>query len=175
MAIYVQDLHVGAFRGIKDLKVEQLNHINLIVGDNNCGKTSVLEALLLLRNPYNFSNVLRVARLRDQDNSLFTGHASAFENFSSLFPRPSKKPVIHLSAGVRTSSLSGTETAECTIEGEWTRILLDSSDALLSMNGPFPRKNVRTSGLPAEAEAFHGMLTAIAEGQSQIVCKVHSG
>ena len=68
MAIYIQNLHVQSFRGIKDLEVERLNHINLIVGDNNCGKTSVLEALLLLRGPSDFSNVLRVARLRDQDN-----------------------------------------------------------------------------------------------------------
>ena len=96
MAIYIQNLHVQSFRGIKDLEVERLNHINLIVGDNNCGKTSVLEALLLLRGPSDFSNVLRVARLRDQDNSLFTGRASAFENFYNLFLQPSKKPTIHL-------------------------------------------------------------------------------
>ena len=73
MAIYIENLHVHTFRGIRDLTAEHLNHINLIVGDNNCGKTSVLESLLMLRDPADFSNVLRVARLRDQDNSLFTG------------------------------------------------------------------------------------------------------
>ena len=123
MAIYIQNLHVQSFRGIKDLEVERLNHINLIVGDNNCGKTSVLEALLLLRGPSDFSNVLRVARLRDQDNSLFTGRASAFENFYSLFLQPSKKPTIHLSADINRFTLFGPETVECTINGEWTRIL----------------------------------------------------
>lgn len=164
MAVYIQDLRVRSFRGIKDLNVEQLNHINLIVGDNNCGKTSVLEALLLLRDPSDFSNVLRVARLRDQDNSLFTGRASAFENFYNLFPQPSEKPMIHLSADVHQSTLFGPETAECTINGEWTRILLDSGDALQSVRIPFSHRNARASALPSEAEAFNGTLTAAIDG-----------
>ena len=164
MAIYIQNLHVQSFRGIKDLEVERLNHINLIVGDNNCGKTSVLEALLLLRGPSDFSNVLRVARLRDQDNSLFTGRASAFENFYNLFLQPSKKPTIHLSADINRFTLFGPETVECTINGEWTRILLDSSDALQSMRAPLLHRNVQTSMLPSEAEAFRGILTAVENG-----------
>ena len=160
MAVYIQNLHVHTFRGLRELTAEHLNHINLIVGDNNCGKTSVLEALLLLRNPADFSNVLRVARLRDQDNSLFTGKASAYENFYNLFPQPSKEPLIHLSALVRL--LGGEEETECTVSGEWTRILLDSSDALRPVRGPFLYK--RGSELPSEAEAFDGILTAVTDG-----------
>ena len=164
MAIYIQNLYIRSFRGIRDLEVERLNHINLIVGDNNCGKTSVLEAILLLRDPYNFSNVMRVARLRDQNNSLFTGRASAFENFCSLFLQPSKDPVIHLSAGLYPSAWGSVDVTECTIKGEWSRILLDSGDALQSMHSSFPRKGIRMSALPSEAEAFNGTLTAIVNG-----------
>ena len=160
MAIYIQNLHVHTFRGIRNLMAEDLNHINLIVGDNNCGKTSVLEALLMLRDPANFSNVLRVARLRDQDNSLFTGKSSAYENFYNLFPQPSTEPLIHLSALVRW--FGGEEKAECTVEGEWTRILLDTSDAIRSMREPFPYK--KSYELPSEADAFDGMLTAVTDG-----------
>ncbi len=162
MAIYIQKLHIQSFRGIRDLKAERLNHINLIVGDNNCGKTSVLEALLLLRDPLDFSNVLRVARLRDQDNSLFTGRASAFENFGNLFPQPSKEPWIHLSAVVHRPGSDGLEDTETTLVGAWTRILLDSDDAMLSMRERFPRKSLPQ--LPSEAEAFDGMLTAVTDG-----------
>ena len=53
MAIQIDKFNIHGFRGIQELTVENLNHINLIVGDNNCGKTSVLEALLLLRKQYN--------------------------------------------------------------------------------------------------------------------------
>ena len=44
MAI-ISRLMVEKFRGINNLKIDNLNRINLFVGDNNCGKTSVMEAL----------------------------------------------------------------------------------------------------------------------------------
>ena len=159
MAIYIENLHVHTFRGLRDLTAEHLNHINLIVGDNNCGKTSVLEALLMLRDPADFSNILRVARLRDQDNSLFTGKASTFENFYNLFPQPSKEPLIHLSALVQSSRRE--EKVECTVNGEWTRIHLDSNGMLWSVRGPSSFKRMRE--LPSEAYAFVGVLTATAD------------
>lgn len=50
MAI-ISDLNIKRFRGIRDLKIASLDRVNLIVGDNNCGKTSVLEALQLSGHP----------------------------------------------------------------------------------------------------------------------------
>ena len=45
-------LQLKNFRGFRDLKVEPLKRINLITGQNNTGKTSVLEALrILLAHP----------------------------------------------------------------------------------------------------------------------------
>ena len=41
MAIQIDKFNIHGFRGIQELTVENLNHINLIVGDNNCGKTRV--------------------------------------------------------------------------------------------------------------------------------------
>ena len=35
-------LRIDHFRGIRDLNIEHLTSINVIVGDNNCGKTSVI-------------------------------------------------------------------------------------------------------------------------------------
>jgi AAA15 family ATPase/GTPase len=54
-----QALTIENFRGINNLNVEDLKQINLLVGRNNCGKTSILEALFLLSGmsnpqlPYN--------------------------------------------------------------------------------------------------------------------------
>ena len=61
----ITSLLIRDFRGIHELSIPMLNRVNLIVGDNNCGKTSVLEAILLLRNPRDLSNLFRVAKLRD--------------------------------------------------------------------------------------------------------------
>ena len=41
-------LHIQNFRGFNALKIDQLSGINLIVGKNNSGKTSLLEAIFLL-------------------------------------------------------------------------------------------------------------------------------
>ena len=36
----IDSLMIDSFRGIKDLYLENLNNVNLIVGPNNSGKTS---------------------------------------------------------------------------------------------------------------------------------------
>ena len=84
MAIHIENLKIEQFRGIRQLSVPHLNHINLIVGDNNCGKTSFLEALLLLRDPGDFTNTLRIARMRD--SLAMYGGISAYESLLTLFP-----------------------------------------------------------------------------------------
>ena len=44
----LKSLHIKNFRGLRDLKIEPLKRVNLITGQNNTGKTGVLEALVLL-------------------------------------------------------------------------------------------------------------------------------
>ena len=41
----LDSLMIKNFRSLADLKVEKLGRVNLIVGKNNSGKSSVLEAL----------------------------------------------------------------------------------------------------------------------------------
>lgn len=44
----LKDIHIQNYRGIKDLHIKDFKRINLLVGDNNSGKTSILEALAIL-------------------------------------------------------------------------------------------------------------------------------
>jgi AAA15 family ATPase/GTPase len=44
----LKSLHIKNFRCFRDLKIEPLKRINLITGQNNTGKTCILEALVLL-------------------------------------------------------------------------------------------------------------------------------
>ena len=44
----LQSLHIQNFRGLRDVRVDELSRINLVTGRNNAGKTTLLEALLLL-------------------------------------------------------------------------------------------------------------------------------
>jgi predicted ATPase len=44
----LKSLQIKNFRGLRDLRIEPLKRVNLITGQNNAGKTGVLEALVLL-------------------------------------------------------------------------------------------------------------------------------
>ena len=89
MAKHLKQFSVAMFRGISDLNVENTSDINILVGDNNIGKTSVLEALMLLRNPEYFINTVNVARLRDTRNFYSPFRVSNYESFLSLFSKNS--------------------------------------------------------------------------------------
>lgn len=56
-----KSIQIQNFRGLRDLRIEDLGRVNLLVGANNVGKTSVLEALALLhmhRNGYELNQIL---------------------------------------------------------------------------------------------------------------------
>jgi AAA15 family ATPase/GTPase len=44
----LKSVSINNFRGFKNLEIKDLKPVSLLIGKNNCGKTSVLEALLLL-------------------------------------------------------------------------------------------------------------------------------
>lgn len=46
----LQTLKIEKFRGFKEFKLHNLGRLNLLVGTNNSGKTSILEAIQLLRS-----------------------------------------------------------------------------------------------------------------------------
>ena len=152
----INSLTIQDFRGIHALSMPTLNRINLIVGDNNCGKTSVLEAVLLLRNPSDLSNLYRVAKLRDA--AVFSSGITLYENFTYMFPQKED----HLSISV--AAVCDNVPVECTITGEKKQILIDASEMRKS---PISRYNppVSHSG-EMEAESFNGTIFYKQEGTS---------
>lgn len=64
MARHIKKLKITAFRGIKDLKVDEFADINILVGGNNCGKTSLLEILKILSQPQDIGGLIKVALSR---------------------------------------------------------------------------------------------------------------
>jgi AAA15 family ATPase/GTPase len=69
MARYIKELNIGAFRGIQNLKLNDLGDINILVGDNNSGKTSVLEAVKIMENPTDMGSIALVAGSRRSMNT----------------------------------------------------------------------------------------------------------
>jgi AAA domain, putative AbiEii toxin, Type IV TA system len=63
----LESINIQQFRGVRDLELQNLGLINLLVGINNSGKTSVLEALNIYCHPLDLRTWLSTARLREQE------------------------------------------------------------------------------------------------------------
>ncbi|MDD9868605.1 MAG: AAA family ATPase [Gammaproteobacteria bacterium] len=61
---FFKNLRIGNFRGIKSLEINDLARVNLFVGKNNCGKTSVLEAAFLLSGMSNANLIVTMQNHR---------------------------------------------------------------------------------------------------------------
>ncbi|MEA5470740.1 AAA family ATPase, partial [Spirulina sp. 06S082] len=65
-----KDLQIQGFRGFQDIELSNLGQVNLIVGTNNSGKTSLLEAISIFCNPLNPFRWLEVSKRRFFFNSI---------------------------------------------------------------------------------------------------------
>lgn len=61
----LREMRIEGFRGIRSLELENLHPVNLIIGENNSGKTTVLEAIQLLKGQDVLSNLYQVAYKRE--------------------------------------------------------------------------------------------------------------
>ena len=70
---YIKSIEINDFRGVRELTISDLSSINLIVGDNNSGKTTIMEAIqLLFADP----SLGAIKRIIDQRTLLKTGKSS---------------------------------------------------------------------------------------------------
>lgn len=65
MPLPFEHLSITAFRGLRQLTLEKLGRVNLLVGFNDSGKTSVLEAIALMARPLDPTWWLRLAQQRE--------------------------------------------------------------------------------------------------------------
>ena len=150
MAIYIERLNIDCFRGIQGLILDNLNHVNIIAGDNNSGKTSVLEAMLLLRNPKEFNNILRISRNRDMSAPFCT--VPIYENFMNLFPRTIYQKEISV------NGICMGRPVVCRLTG-WQKSILLAPEDLPIKHRPFSgRERFRPYPETPETDAFIGDL-----------------
>ena len=141
---FMNKIYVKEYRGLKELTIEDLKTINLVVGDNNCGKTSVLEAIQLLRTSGSLANVYKVARQRE--SLALQGANSIFDSFICMFPKTNDK---YLEIGV--SGICNGKDISFRINGTKERMLLDPKE--------LSARKIRQQGTPGgetETEVFEG-------------------
>src|SRR5580692_2488096 len=69
----LNSLHIKGFRGFTDFKIDGLGQVNLIIGRNNAGKTSLLEAICLLHTEVDLPKIDRREPAPDAALNLFHG------------------------------------------------------------------------------------------------------
>lgn len=97
----IKNMYIKTFRGLKDLKLEDLAQINILTGKNNSGKTSVLEVLQNLRS---FMDWNRQNMLADDGRILHTN--VYLEEFQELFDIDSEEKIITYEVGLKSKNLN---------------------------------------------------------------------
>jgi ABC-type branched-subunit amino acid transport system ATPase component len=62
----LNSLEIQRFRCFRELRIEHLGRVNLIVGKNNVGKSTLLEALRLFARPASFADLLEIFAARNE-------------------------------------------------------------------------------------------------------------
>lgn len=78
---FIKSIEINQFRGIQRLVVSDFSNINLIVGDNNSGKTTFLEAIQLLFVKSQLSSIKSVIDQR----TLLKPNSSFYTSFIKMF------------------------------------------------------------------------------------------
>lgn len=99
--MHLKSLHIKNFRALEDFQVSKLGRVNLIVGKNNSGKSSVLEALRIYAGNANPSLLEEIAfghdeKYRIDDGALVDYADIPFVDFFSgrAFPLDDDSPIL---------------------------------------------------------------------------------
>jgi len=85
---HLDNLTIHRFRGLRDLALQELGQINLLVGANNSGKTSVLEAISTYCRPLDIGEWLKTSERREIKSS----PKLPLDAFKWLFPQKNEVP-----------------------------------------------------------------------------------
>lgn len=139
----INSIEIMQLRGIKQLEVSDFSRINVIVGDNNSGKTTFLEAIQLLFAEANLSSVKSIVRQR----TILNTNDSFYVSFINLFNADQKKK--NLSFDIEADGSDGTVRFEITGNEK----AVSGEEALRASSMSARQKSVYKKSLPLLPEA----------------------
>jgi len=111
MKQHLESLTIERFRGLRNLELHNLGRVNLFVGPNNSGKTSVLEAISIYSRPMDALEWLNTARRRETIGSGFAP-ITRLNSLRWLFPQTYQQPPNDLYHGEIQMKASGVFSVE---------------------------------------------------------------
>jgi AAA domain, putative AbiEii toxin, Type IV TA system len=80
----LKDLRIDAYRALRGVELSGFGRVNLLVGGNNAGKTSILEAIGLVARPFDPGQWVQTVTNRDASGSVLDGLWSLFPGSTAL-------------------------------------------------------------------------------------------
>lgn len=148
MSRYIDSMFVAKYRGIKNLKLDDLGDINIVVGDNNSGKTSLLEAIRIVCSPHSISDVAFIARQRDAVAYSFF-RANSFISLLSALVKDEEEYYLQIEAMLEK------QLASIEIEGSIIQSIIEPDDI------DFFNNRIREKLMAEEVEVLSGTLKSI--------------
>lgn len=148
---FINSIEIRKFRGIQKLELSEFSNINLIVGDNNSGKTTFLEAIQLLFAKPQLSSVKSVINQR----TILNPNSNFYTSFIKMFNKEQGTELLEFDIyansnnGVLEFEMCGQEK---TVSGEDALQL-----ATLSVHEKIGYKRA-TAFLPETAKVFTGRI-----------------
>jgi len=167
MAKHINEIGIQSYRGITNFMITDLGDINIVLGKNNSGKTSMLETIQILNRPYDFENIVMIARQRDRFRMIpakFT--QSQYSSFLSIFNRLRNNLSISVNCSVFDKNIS------LELAGEISESLL-SEDQLAELKR-FGAGNKIEPAIDEEVRIFHGKLNVKPEEAIDIMLHKYS-
>ena len=157
----LNEVKISAFRGIKNLLLNNLGAINLIVGDNNSGKTSILESLQLFRKPNDVNNLYRVALVRDSFLGFY--RLSTYESFINMFTKNNMKICVSCLYSQSMEKKAESNNLDVTVEGHLNKVLVDYNELRNKIPSPI------ADSIDTEMDQFTGRLYASSNHVGEVV------
>lgn len=81
---FISNLRIDTFKGLENFTLPECGDVNIIVGDNNTCKTTVLEAIQFFQYPNDFREMIKISRKRDIASRSPKG-ITVLESFLNIF------------------------------------------------------------------------------------------
>lgn len=122
MEHHISDINIKSFRGIKNLELKNVNQINILTGDNNNGKTSILEVIQSYQNPADIREWRSLLRRNGQGR--MSSDITYYEGFYDLFNINDDQKKIEYSISLNSGenhkvSMSAKESVEEILEKDY--------------------------------------------------------
>ena len=144
MSHLFDSFRIGHFRGFTDVELTDCGAVNLLIGSNNSGKTSILEALAVYARPFDQREWMEVLKRRDARS----GRGAQVDDLLGLFQQ---QPQYHLDlSATGTAPISNLAATATKIE---TMEPIDPKNSDEPPGSLEPRRGVQIKVIVTPAEA----------------------